>query len=1468
MRIRHLLVAGVVLTLVLVCTRLVLLEIYGQEARQQERLQRQVSLISRDAASLLVLGQDYLLHQSTRASRQWRAVHTELSQTLQQVLQDSAAYGGNVSENIKILHNSTTELPALFDAIEVATNTSGGPDAQPRLELFADQLVAETRVISDGAFELTEQLLDARKARDVAERRTAQTTVISLLALVVGIGLLVFYRVLRPMARLEFTAQAVQGGDLAARSGYRARDEFGSLSETLDNMTSTLATAQRDLQNILDAVPSMIGYWDKHLVNRFANSAYQLWFGVDFKGLPGRHVRTLLGENAYLKNLPHMEAALRGEAQTFERTYPRPDGAGSRHSLTHYLPDIVAGEVVGFYALVHDVSDLYDSRLQLAAVLRENEALLKAIHLHALVTITDGAGRMEDVNHNFCRTAGYSREELLGQTHRIINSGVQPASFWDGMWRTIASGGTWHGEICNRARDGGLIWIDSFISPYMGQDGQIERYIAISTDITVAKQLELKLRSSEGLLAHASKLTGVGGWELDMRTQALTWSAQTRKIHRVSDHYVPQLDTALDFYPIGARETVENVVARCIETTEGWDVEVPLVTAEGAAIWVRTVGEAERENGKVVKLVGAIQDITERKLAAAQLQETNARFALACDAAGIGVWEFDVAKNSLSWDDRMYRIYGVLTAAQIEPYSLWADSLHPQDKQRSEHEIAMALAGENEFDTEFRIIRPDGEVRHIKAAAQTEHDVSGAATRMTGVNFDITERKRADLQLLETTSLLRTVLDSATEVSIVATDPELRITVFNAGAQRLLGYTPEEVVGHKRLPFMHDPADLKGSNQALVGGEVLDTVQELTYICKDGSPVSVSLVVSAMHSEAGELLGYLGVAHDVTRQKQYERSLKDATQKAEQANQAKSQFLANMSHEIRTPMNAVMGLSYLLERTRLDNEQAALLGKMQLASKSLLAVINDVLDLSKIEAGELLVEKKTFQMRELLQELASVLSDSAAVKQIAFTLHVDPDVPQKVIGDATRLRQILTNLVSNAIKFTDHGSVALMVTVAPGSLLGTRLCFSVKDTGIGLDPEQLKRLFTPFMQADASITRRFGGTGLGLSIVKRLTQLLGGEVLVSSTPCIGSEFRVLLDFLITAPQTHKIVTGLPTPNHELVLHGVHALVVDDSEINRIVAQRILELEGARITLACDGQEAVDYLRNEHHAVDVVLMDIQMPVLDGLQATQRIRHELQRKDLPIIALTAGALSSERERAFAAEMNDFITKPFDARQLVQCLQRHLGARPQPGPLVTRPLLNANWPDIVGLDMADVRPRVGHDMQLFRRLLQRLLQEFVPLAPPDSHSDTAFAEFAKRMHKLRGGAGALGAKAIAQAAGQIESACVTGIAQAVVPLILQLADQLQELKQDAAPFLGMAEAEHPQEAADAQGDMDAAALRGLLDSLKRQELTAAGLFQALQEPLLKLLGPTVYTQVLNDMQGLRYGAVAAVLEAERLE
>ncbi len=875
MRIRHLLIVGLVLSTSLVTARLVTLELYARKAQQQEQLQLQVSLIARDAASLLVLGQDYLLHRNARASRQWRTVHAELSRTLPSVLQDSATYGDDFLDNAKTVREITDGLPALFEAIEGASATPNRADAQDRLDLLADQLVAETRRISEASYELTEQLLEVRKVQDRTQRIAAQVTVITLLVFIVGVGLVVWLRVLRPMASLESTAQAVKSGNLAARSGYRANDEFGSLSRAFDSMTGSLATAQHDLQNILDAVPSMIGYWDQNLINRFANRAYQLWFGVETEKLPGLHVRELLGEVLYARNLPFMEAVLRGEPQTFERTYRRPDHTGSRHSITHYVPDVVEGQVVGFYVVVHDVSDLHESRQHLAAVLRENEALLKAIHLYALVSTTDPAGRIVDVNNNFCSISGYSREELLGQTHQINNSGVHTAAFWESMWRAISSGATWRGEICNCTKDGQLYWVDTSITPLMGQTGEVERYISIQTDITAAKQLELKLRFSEGLLVHASKLADVGGWELDSRTQTLTWSAQTCQIHRVPSNYVPQLDTALDFYPGQARQVVESAVAHCIESGIGWDVVVPLITATGEAIWVRTVGETQRENGTVVKLIGAIQDIT--------------------------------------------------------------------------------------------------------------------------------ERKRAELRLLETSSLLRTVLDSASEVSIIATDLELRIKVFNAGAERLLGYTSAEVVGYEKLTFVHDQQELQSGAHALWDPANLGVAREWTYLRKDASRVSVSLVISAMYSEAGELLGYLGVAHDITHQKQYEQSLQTAMQKAEQANQAKSQFLANMSHEIRTPMNAVIGLSYLMGRGVLDVEQSALLAKINLASKSLLSVINDVLDLSKIEAGELMLEDAAFQPRELLQDLASVMANSAHAKLLAFTLTVDPTVPLDVQGDAARL---------------------------------------------------------------------------------------------------------------------------------------------------------------------------------------------------------------------------------------------------------------------------------------------------------------------------------------------------------------------------------------------------------------------------------------------------------------------------------
>jgi PAS domain S-box-containing protein len=888
--------------------------------------------------------------------------------------------------------------------------------------------------------------------------------------------------------------------------------------------------------------------------------------------------------------------------------------------------------------------------------------------------------------------------------------------------------------------------------------------------------------------------------------------------------------------------------------------------------------------GNIIGTFGVSRDITERKRIESQLHETSERFAIASESAGIGVWEHDVVSNSLTWDDGMYRLYGLPRGTDSKPHALWVSSLHPEDRERCEAEIATALRGEKEFDTEFRIVRPDGETRYLKAASRTLRALDGSALMMTGANVDVTERRRAELGLLEASSLLRTVLDSASEVSIIATDPRLTIKVFNAGAERLLGYTSDEMIGRIMPPLLHDPEELRVCGEelsaqlghavegqaVLVESSMLRRPREWTYVRKGGGRVTVSLVVTAMHTDAGELLGYVGVAHDVTRQKHYEASLRRAMGKAEQASGAKSLFLANMSHEIRTPMNAVIGLSYLLGQTSLNEEQAVFLGKIKLASKSLLAVITDVLDLSKIEAGELIVECTAFSLPDLLNEVANVMAVQADAKGISFKIDTPVDLPEALQGDATRLKQILTNLLSNAIRFTDRGGVELRISRIAAAGTGVTLCFVVQDSGIGIEPEAQTRLFAPFAQADASITRRYGGTGLGLSIVKSLAGLLGGEVGLKSTPGVGSEFRVVLAFALAAPETLSTQETAAAAPGARALRGVRVLVVDDCEINLDVAKRILELHGAQVWLAGNGQEACDRLRIEPHAYDVVLMDVQMPVLDGYEATRRIRMELGLLGLPIIALTAGALSSERQRGAAAGMDDFIIKPFDAEDLVASIRGHvrIGRSEAETRFDAVPVLPpqevASWLEMDGIDSTDARARFSNDVTLFGSMLERLLREFANVAIPAAVKEPgALAVHAGRMHKLKGCAGMLGAKSIHQLAGEAEAACVAGEAERARHLTTALATQIQMLRQCAAPLLKTVQAQAEEPATALADEWEPRLLAQLVDLLREQSLSALDHFRSLSPQLRRLLGKDSYELVRGHMDNLKFSDAAKALE-----
>jgi signal transduction histidine kinase/CheY-like chemotaxis protein len=586
----------------------------------------------------------------------------------------------------------------------------------------------------------------------------------------------------------------------------------------------------------------------------------------------------------------------------------------------------------------------------------------------------------------------------------------------------------------------------------------------------------------------------------------------------------------------------------------------------------------------------------------------------------------------------------------------------------------------------------------------------------------------------------------------------------------------------------------------------------------------VLLNISAMVDDSGGLTGYLGVARDITRDRERDRHLQEAKLEAERANAAKSDFLSNMSHEIRTPLNAVIGLGYLLEQTCLNGEQRAYAQKINFAGHSLLEVINDILDLSKIEAGEMLIEDVELDLKDLVQAISQMLTPSAHAKGLALWVRFSDELPWRVCGDATRLGQIATNLLSNAIKFTETGEVEVFLSCSRTTHTGTSMRLSVRDTGIGMDEKGLARLFRPFSQADTSTTRRFGGTGLGLSITRRLVDMMGGEIAVTSTVGVGSEFWVEIPLRLAAaphPLDHIPPVILENARDIRSLSGSKILVVDDSDINCEVAQHILRGQGATVATSSTGAAALERLRQDSNAFDIILMDVQMPEMDGNETARRIRTELQLETLPIIALTAGALLSERERSLQAGMDDFVTKPFEPAALIGLVRSYLERKPiaslpvapplpsdPPLPSAPRPLRIAageqpRGPALVPnassqIDWNVVRAVFGNNTAPVVSLLARLLRDFGEFALPlcvEAHDAAARSHLLGRLHKLAGGAGMIGATTVHRLAAAAEAALAAGQGpQRVETLLRQLAAAFTALGEEVAAMIAATTVDTP--------------------------------------------------------------------------
>lgn len=639
-------------------------------------------------------------------------------------------------------------------------------------------------------------------------------------------------------------------------------------------------------------------------------------------------------------------------------------------------------------------------------------------------------------------------------------------------------------------------------------------------------------------------------------------------------------------------------------------------------------------------------------------EETRKEAARALVLNGIGLWRYTLADNSLYWDALTRQIYGVSHA--FVPTVQEALAIFRSDARATiEQAFDACLSQGQSFSLILPLCRADGSLIWVRTVGEPMH-CDGSVYGAWGTMQDVSPLKMAQDRAERGERRLLEAIEALPD-GFVLFDKEERLVVANRRYREINARVPESLTPGLPYEEMVRQGIRQGLYPAALGREEAFLATRLDqFRAPPEDPVEVELAdgrwlnMIDRRTSTGEHVGYRADITVLKRQQQELKRAKDAAEaarvQAEAASIAKTQFLANTSHEVRTPLSGVLGMLDLLAGEDMPPAQQEKIDLARGAARSLLNILNDILDLSKLEAGEITFETISFDLHELLLTVCTLFGQKAEAKGLHLACTIDDDLPDPFFGDPTRLRQVLSNLVGNAIKFTDAGSVRVEAHRCSD---GECVLFQVRDTGIGIPPEAMPRLFTRFSQTDASMTRRFGGTGLGLAICRELVTGMGGDIGADSHPDTGSRFWFTLPLTTgpaagpaTAPQP---ADGLPA------LAPLHILVAEDNALNQLIIRGLMERHGHRLDFVDDGAKAVTAV--ESGRFDLVLMDIQMPVMDGLEATRAIRQLPAGQDLPIIALTANAMQGDREIYLAAGMNDHVTKPIDLPALLAAIARQV-------------------------------------------------------------------------------------------------------------------------------------------------------------------------------------------------------------------
>ncbi len=830
------------------------------------------------------------------------------------------------------------------------------------------------------------------------------------------------------------------------------------------------------------------------------------------------------------------------------------------------------------------------------------------------------------------------------------------------LQQALATGQGWTDDLSRIVRpDGKTRYINGRGVCETDAAGQVTAVFGTVMDVTEQRNAQLKLEQQTQRAALAEAIAGVGYWRLDALTREFTCSEEMFRIYGKSLDSEPRLDHGLAMIHPEDQAGAQARVTQALATGEGWSgVVTRIVRLDGETRYISGRGICETDAaGKVTAVFGTVMDVTEQHNAQLKLEQQTRRATMAEAVAGVGYWRIDVRTGQLTCSDQLRRIHGLEPDEELT-LELGRAMRHPDDRAMVDaHAAHAAETGRGWTDVMSRVLRRDGETRYVNGRGACETDAFGKVTAVFGTVMDVTDQRTAQLKLEESEARYRLITETATDMISQTSCLDGRLTYLSPAVERVTGFTPAELVGQRMQAFVH-PEDLPGFMGAfrdlMAGSRREGRAIRFRSRHKDGAWLWLESNPRLVRAPDGTPTDIIDVTRNVCEQEALRARLTEARAEAEKLAEVKSEFLANMSHEIRTPLTAVLGFTGLLEeRGDLAPEAAAQVGRIAGAGRALLAIVNDVLDFSKLEAGEMTITPCPTDVGMVAREVLEMFVFQAKAKSLELRFDVVSDIPECVSLDADRLRQILTNLIGNALKFTEEGSVTVRLGYDNGA---ERLCVDVADTGPGIAAGMRERLFQRFSQIDGSSTRTKGGTGLGLAICRSLAEAMGGSVALQSRVGRGSTFRVEL----AAPITEAILLNDAGRVDAAALDGIRVLVADDNRANRELARAILEPAGVEVSEACNGAEAVAVALTL--PVDVILMDLHMPGVGGRAATAEIRRGGgPNQDVPILAFSADSEVEEDGLSGSRLFDGQISKPVSPQQLLNALRKAVFDEPAP-------------------------------------------------------------------------------------------------------------------------------------------------------------------------------------------------------------